>query len=240
MNAGDKDSGLRFILIHGAGLGAWIWDDLIDMLDYPALAVNFPFRDGDPKLREGLTLSSYVDDALDQVVAGLPEKAVIVAHSIGGVVGLELAAGLGDKVVGFVGVGAAIPEPGGSFLSCLPLPKRLLMGAIMRLMGTAPPKSAIRQGLCNDLSEQQTSGVIERFIAESRALYTEGIESPLPTAARWYVKLGKDKEFGLPLQEKMITNLAAEKVVTIESGHLPMLSQPTALAAHLNDFASNL
>lgn len=47
-----------------------------------------------------------------------------------------------------------------------------------------------------------------------------------------------DYEFPQSLQNKMAKNLNAEQIVTLNSGHLPMISHPKKLADHLNKFVA--
>ncbi|MBA2662747.1 MAG: alpha/beta hydrolase [Bradymonadaceae bacterium] len=232
MNPQSRPVGL--VLLHGAGLGAWIWRDVEPLLERPAFAVDFPFRDGTDAQRKHLGLSDYVDHVQAQIEAGPLEHVILVAHSISGIVAVELAARLPERVVGIVGVGAVIPKGANSFVSCLPQPQRTLIRVLMRLLGTRPPDGAIRTSLCSGLSDTLASEVIERFVPESRALYLDRPSAPLPALATGYVKLTEDPEFALALQEKMAANLAAQEVFSIASGHLPMLSHPQALAAHLD------
>lgn len=42
--------------------------------------------------------------------------------------------------------------------------------------------------------------------------------------------------FPVQLQDKMIKNLTAQKVVTLDSGHLPMISKPKELSEILNGY----
>ncbi len=67
-----------------------------------------------------LGLAGYVDHVRRQIDEWSVGQVTIVAYSIGGVVSLDVAKELPDRVAGFVGVSAAIPKPGGSFLSCYP------------------------------------------------------------------------------------------------------------------------
>jgi pimeloyl-ACP methyl ester carboxylesterase len=162
---------------------------------------------------------------------------VIVAHSLGGVVALKLAAGLSTRLAGFVGVGAAIPADGGSFVSSLPLPKRVLTRVLMRVAGTRPPEAAIRRGLCSDLGAREADEVVRRFVPESRAVYLERTTAPAPRVPGRYVLLTEDREFGVPLQRTMASSLHAADMREISSGHMPMLSQPDELARVVNEFA---
>jgi pimeloyl-ACP methyl ester carboxylesterase len=62
-----------------------------------------------------LTLEGYMAYIKQQIEGWEVDKFVIVAHSIGGLLGLKLADLFHDRLVGFVAVGAAIPKNEGSF-----------------------------------------------------------------------------------------------------------------------------
>lgn len=110
------------------------------------------------------------------------------------------------------------------------------MSAILRTMGTKPPESAIRAGLCNDLSSDQAAEIVSGFIPEAVRVYTDRINVSVPDVPKLYVKLTKDKELSPSLQNKMISNFSPQSVRSLETGHLPMLSDPDGLRSILEDF----
>lgn len=233
----NERNDVGFVFVHGAGLGGWIWEDVAGLLDHPHVFADLPARDGSPK---GLGLGDYTDAVLaqaDELDAG---RLVVVMHSLGGVVGLQVADRLAGRLAGIVAVSAAVPRDGGSFVSSLPAPKRWIVGALMRLFGTNAPESAIRKGLCNDLAKEQADEVVRRFVPESKAVYFERTEAQVPDVPRAYVHLTNDNEFDEQTQRAMARNLGAEDVPELATGHLPMLSKPKDLAALLNDFAAGL
>lgn len=236
--SGSDDIGLVFI--PGAGLGGWIWEGMGPALDLPHLFADFPGRQGGANATDGLGFHDYVRHVDDQIGQFASARLVLVAHSLGGVVALKLAEGLGVRLAGFVGVGAAIPRDGGSFVTSLPLAKRALMTVLMRVSGTRPPESAIRKGLCSDLASDVADEVVRRFVPESRAVYFERSGAPEPGVPRMYVLLTEDREFGVRLQRAMASNLGAADVREIASGHLPMLSKPDELTRVVNEFAAHL
>jgi len=231
---------IGLVFVHGAGLGGWIWEGMAPRLDFPYRFADFPGREGADRPTKGLGLDDYVQHLRSQVDELNSERLAIVAHSLGGVLALKLAQRLSTRLGGFVGVGAAIPRNGGSFVSSLPLARRALMTLLMRVAGTKPPESAIRQGLCSDLETRAADEVVRRFVPESRAVYFERAQAPVPDVPRMYVYLTEDKEFGLPLQRAMASNLGAEEVREIASGHMPMLSKPDELAHAVNEFAGSI
>ena len=233
-----KSTDIGVVLIHGAGLRSWIWDDV--KLDLPTLAIDLPHR-GEPKeTRANLSLDDYALDALDQIRAWHTGRVIVVAHSLGGVIGLEVAYKLGEQLAGFVGVCAAIPETSKSFVSTLPVPQKFIMPLILRLAGTQPPASAITSGLCNDVSPELAQRVVKDFSAESRAVFTEPVGYGQLTAPTMYVRTTNDKEYPAALQTAMANRLPNVEIRDIASGHMPMLSQPSQLGEQLNAFANRL
>ncbi|MFB9330174.1 alpha/beta fold hydrolase [Paenibacillus aurantiacus] len=226
------------VLLSGAGLGQEIWADVVSHLACPALVAEYPGRGNGHAGKNGLSLNDYAEHVQRQIEQWGVRRFVLVAHSLGGVIGLRIAREMPERIAGFVAVGAVIPRNGGSFLSVQPLPKRMLLSAMMRLVGTKPPVAVIRQGLCHDLTDEQTQRVMSGFTPESVRVYTDACESGVPEVPRMYVKLTQDKELDQALQDRMAVHLAAQRTVSLPSGHLPMLSMPEELSQLLTTFRS--
>ena len=114
------------------------------------------------------------------------------------------------------------------------------MPIILKLFGTKPPKKSIENELCNDLTDEQTTKITTEFTPEAKRLYTTKINFNLPNTKRLYIQLANDKSIPLTLQNKMAKNLNANKIETIDSGHLPMLSKPKQLATSLSTFVKEI
>ncbi|WP_411842338.1 alpha/beta fold hydrolase [Salinicoccus sp. HZC-1] len=236
-NKGQENENTGFVFIQGAGLQSQIWKMVVSEMENPVLLVDFPEREGENKSRKGLTLQEYNAHIKRQIEAWSVEKFVIVAHSLGGIFALKLSNDLSERVVGFVAVGATIPKSGDSFLSTFPLAKRALMNAILKSFGTRPTESAIRKGLCNDLSYEQANEVVRDFVPESIHVYTGRTDATLPAELpKLYIKLAKDQEMSLSHQDKMIANLSPQKIEMLQTSHLPMLSKPDELRDSLIAF----
>ena len=136
-----------------------------------------------------------------------------VAHSIGGVVGLELANILKERICGFVAVGASIPAANGSYISSFPFFTGMIFRLMIALAGTKPPESALRNGLCNDLTEEQTSKIINLFIPESKKLYTDRLSAQKPPHNSMYLRLKKDNAISESVQNNMIANLKTKQII---------------------------
>jgi pimeloyl-ACP methyl ester carboxylesterase len=76
------------LFVHGLGHGAWCWEQWLDAAadaGHPAAAVSLRGHGGSQgRLRTAL-LGQYVDDVVD-AAAALPRPAVLVGHSMGGLV----------------------------------------------------------------------------------------------------------------------------------------------------------
>jgi len=232
---------IGFVLLHGAGLGAWVWDDVREQLAYPSIAVDFPMRGTNVNTKnEDLTLQQYVESVASKIEHFSPEKIIIVAHSISGVLSLELAHLFQNRIVGFIAVGAAIPRERGSFLSSLPLLNRMVLKAVLSLLGTKPPVSSLQNGLCNDLDELKTMKVVNSFVPESKGLYTDKVRFRGRFPHSLYIRLTEDREFSESIQKDMIARFIPDDVEELNSGHLPMLSKPDELAMIMNNYMMKL
>ena len=224
---------MKFLLLHGAGLGAWIWDRVIPRLASPAVALDLPGR----RKPAHVTLHDCVDHVRDQIVrAG---RAIVVGHSIGAQVAMAAAARAADHVAGIALVGGMVPESGKPFLSLMPPPQRLFMGLLLRRAknGIALPPSLVRKSYCNDLDDATTELVLRNLTPEVTRLYLDPVDwSALPARVpRAYVKLLDDRSVKVAQQERIATRVGAAKTIELRSGHLPMLGRPEELAAALND-----
>ncbi len=231
---------IGIVFIHGAGLGGFIWGQLKPLMHYPVLKIEFPNREGGEKSNSSLSFDDYIQPAIEQIQEWDDKKLVFVTHSIGGCLGLSLAERFSEKVVGFVGISAAIPKNGQSFISILPFPQRLILPLILSLFGTKPPKNAIELELGNDLTEAQKEVIVKRFTPESKSLYSTKIFYKKLDVKTLYIKLTLDKSIPMPLQDQMSANLNAIENATLETGHLPMISKPNELAEILNSFVNTI
>jgi pimeloyl-ACP methyl ester carboxylesterase len=230
-----QNNKLGILFISGAGMQPWIWQEVAKELPLPSVAVDFAELKKTKQLND-ITIDDYVQAALTQAATLNTEKIIIVTHSIGGIVGIELAKQLNEKVAGIVAVSAAIPQPGKSFLSIFPLLQSFITSMILRLVGTKPPVSVIKSGLCNDIDDATATRVTESFDPESIKLYTAPTSAtPLSQIPSLYLATTNDKEYPLNLQLTMAKQLGAE-VVRIDAGHLPMISKTNETIAALQAF----
>jgi pimeloyl-ACP methyl ester carboxylesterase len=222
LGAGDRPVPVVPVLfLGGAGLPGWIWDEV--RADLPAttdsVVVRYP-RGGDA------SLADYACAALEQ--APWPSFAV-VAHSVGGVVATELLARQSGRVAAILGVSAAVPRPGHSFVGAMPLPARWVLGAVLRTVGTRPPAKLIRTGLAGGLPDATADRIVADFDPESVRLYRDRTTARDLPAVRAYLHTTQDQEFTPEMQRGFAEALQVDWTEEVPTGHLPMLQDPAAV-----------
>lgn len=210
----------QLVFLSGAGLPAWIWDEVREVLPVESLVVAYP--------KGSASLRAYAESALSQS----PQRFTLVAHSVGGVVGSEMCALAPDRVEGFLGVSASLPPAGRSFVQAMPLPQRAILGLVLRLLGTRPPDKQIREGLCAGVSDDVAARIVADFAPESRALYTDAVSARSFPAASTYLVTKDDREFPAALQRRFAAELGGS-AETLPTAHLPMLEDPAETAKRI-------
>ncbi len=232
----NTESESAIVLLHGAGLGSWIWEAVLPHLPTPALAIDLPGRAGEALPERRLSLEDCADH-VEARMASLPAPEVtLVAHSVTGALALHLAARPDTKITSLVLVGAVVPPPGAAYVDTLPwLPRAILKTLyFFKPNGVKPPPKLLRRALCNDLDEATTEAVTARSVIEIPALFLDPADwRHLPAGTRrTYVKLLEDTSDLTPaLQDRMAARLGKVETVCLKTGHLPMLSQPEEMAA---------
>ncbi|MGC4939401.1 alpha/beta fold hydrolase [Kribbella sp. DT2] len=216
------------LLVSGAGLPSWIWDQVRKELapSHPTVVAERP-RDA------GASLSQYAAAAL----ASAPwERFAVVAHSSGGTVAAEMIALAPDRVTALLAVSAVVPEPGHSFITSMPFPQRLVLSLAMRLAGTRPPDAAIRRGVAGRVDQETADRIVADFIPESPGLYRNKPQGRAVPERRGYLSTSQDAELPITLQRRFALNLGTPCNESLATGHLPMLEAPEALAQQIESF----
>jgi pimeloyl-ACP methyl ester carboxylesterase len=230
------DDKATMVLLHGAGMGPWVWQRVIDRLDYPAAALDYP----------GRVAGATPEDCAAAVVAELDRRQIgdvaLVMHSLAGVLARELSARLGDRLQRCIFISAVIPPAGGSFVDALGFVNRIVLRVLFRLnpAGLKPSPAMIRRELGNDLSAEDAEHVISRYAAEMPGLYLTPAGTQPIRCPSSYVKLLADQSIFPAQQDSMAARLDEARVHELAAGHLAMLSAPDALAALLDHEAVTL
>lgn len=221
------ESRVGVVFLSGAGLPPWMWDDVrARITDRPTYVGPRP-QGGEASLAEHATA------ALSQAKT---ERFVVVAHSAGGMVAAQIAGLQPERVAGLLGVSCVVPAPGASFVGSMPFPNRVVLGLMMRMLGTRPPEKALRAQAAG-LPEHLVDSIVRDFAPESQRYYRDPAPDAAAPAHRGYVCTTRDDELPEKLQRSFALRLGVAQPDELPTGHLPMLEDPGSIADRVESFA---
>ncbi|HEX8509105.1 MAG TPA: alpha/beta hydrolase [Propionibacteriaceae bacterium] len=221
----DAAANIPVLFLGGAGLPAWMWDDVrADLTQHTDSAVvQYPRA----HVRGSkISLADYADAAAEQAPWS---TFAVVAHSSGGVVATSLLSRHPGRVAGILGIAAVIPRPGHSFVTTMPFPTRLVLGAVIRAAGTRPPAKAIR-AMARGLPDAVADRIVADFDPESVRLYSDPAPARDLPAARGYLRGSDDEELPARVLRSSAETLQAAWNEELSTGHLPMLQDPAGVS----------
>ena len=220
-------------MVHGACVkdGPWWWHRTAALLAGRSIASEAPAlpscgETGAPTSADGPGLADDVD-AVRRVLTTSDEPAVVVAHSYGGIVAAEAAAGV-DAVCHLLLVSSYLPEVGQS-LSSFGGEEPAPFLDIDPEAGTFTVRpEALAATFLQDCDPDVQRQALDRTARQSLAV----LEQPVRAAA-WqdvpstYLVCAQDR--GTPADRQREFAARATSVVEIDAGHHPFLSQPAAV-----------
>jgi pimeloyl-ACP methyl ester carboxylesterase len=238
----------RFVLVHGAFSGAWIWGPLIQRLEmagHSVEAFDLPGLGDDHTPASEVTLDACAA-RLCEVLASHPEPAIVVGHSMGGIIATQAAARCPQRIAALVYVTAFLPKDGQSLLDLTKLPEGAgdQVQANIAIEGEPPvaimPAEASRYALYDCCAEDVAAWAIKQQRAQPVEPFVTPVSIPpgtLDGINRYYVICTRDRAMALALQRRMIAENPCAEVVELSTAHTPQLSMPDELAKALHRFA---
>ncbi|MER5431792.1 alpha/beta hydrolase [Streptomyces sp. NPDC002588] len=221
------------VLVHGAFADGSCWNRVIPLLSGKGLnpvAVQNP-------------LSSLADDvrAAQRVIDQQSAPVLLVGHSWGGAVITE--AGNHSKVAGLVYVAAGAPDSGQSFGAWWDGYEPAPGAAEIRPYGDGYV-ALTREGVHKDFVQDLDAADADLIYATQGPLATRCFEDAISTAAwrskpSWYVVAEDDRTISPAVERDSAVRLGAT-TLSLDSGHVPMLSQPEKVADFIAEAAAGL
>jgi pimeloyl-ACP methyl ester carboxylesterase len=240
----------RFVLVHGAFAGAWIWGPLAEKLrasGHTVETLDLPGSGDDDTPIAEVTLDSCARRVCDVLVQG-GEPALVVGNSMGGIIATQAAARSPDKTAAIVYVAAFIPKDGQSLLDLTHLPEGAddQVQANITIEGepavATMPAEASREAFYACSAADVTETAIARQRPQAVAPFATPVSIPagaLDGIDRYYVLCRQDRSIPPALQRRMIAENPCADVVELDTDHTPQLSATAQLAEALDRFASN-
>jgi pimeloyl-ACP methyl ester carboxylesterase len=224
---------MRVVFVHGACVkdGPWWWHRTAELLAERGVASEAPAlpscgETGVPAGAQGLGLAEDVA-SVRQVLTASDEPAVVVAHSYGGIVTAEAAADV-EAVRHLLLVSSYLPEVGQS-LSSFGGEEPAPFLDIDPEGGTFTVRpEALAETFLQDCHPEIQRQAMDKTARQSLAVLGQPAQS-----AAWqhvpstYLVCAQDKGTPADLQREFAARAA--RVVELEAGHHPFLSQPAAV-----------
>ena len=249
-----------YLLVHGAGQGAWIWGRVWGYLTAP---VEHPPRLYVPRLAnrvypldlpghgadaDGDTADVRLEECVHSITRAVEreglEDVVLVGHGFAASLVLQAAEQLPKPPKRLVLVAGMVPLYRRSMLSVLPQRVRAgfrLLSALSRLSGRdlKLPRSVINNYLCNGMDTMEVVRVMGSFgPMPTRVMTTRvSLDQPQLSCPVTYVVLTQDKILPPDLQRRIAQRVPGVELVQLESCHQVMLYKPRELADVLLGFA---
>lgn len=241
----------RFVLVHGAFSGAWIWGPLEKLLaakGHQAVAFDLPGLGDDHTPAAEVTLDSSAARVCD-ALAQSSDPAILVGHSMGGIVATQAAGRASSRIAALVYVCAFLPKDGQSLLELAHLPEGAGDQVQANIVVTdAPPvavmpASASKDALYGSCTEEVAEWAIAHQSPQPLAPMATPVSIPkgaLDDIARYYVQCGKDQAIPPALQRRMIAENDCTAVFELDTDHTPHLSKVNELALILDEIAGQV
>ncbi|MBD0692351.1 alpha/beta fold hydrolase [Streptomyces sp. CBMA123] len=222
---------VNFVLVAGARLGSWAWDDVVPHLRAAGHAVH-PLTLSGLADKRGLPAGqrTHVQDIVTEVERHDLRQVVLVGHSYAGVPVGQAAQRIGDRLARMVLVDSDVPVDGRSFAAGWPDGGAALTATIADNGGFWPCGQA-EHFAGHGLSEEQTARILAGATPHPGATLTEPatLTGPLADLPTTYVKC---LLAGAEPDEEVAALLTGGhwRLAELDTGHWPMFSRPTDLA----------
>jgi len=232
-DAPDVSAGSRrFVLVHGAFHAAWSWEPVAAELRARGHRVDvfdLPGAGEDPTPLSEVTLDLAAGKVVE-VIESSPEPAVLVGHSMGGIVITEAAGRVPSRISRLVYVTAFRPVDGESLLDLAGLPEGAADGVQANITIEGEPPNAVfdrakaDEVFYHDLPEEVRAAARDRLDPQPLSIFATPVRLPEPIAIPTdYVICTEDGAIPPKLQTLM-ADRAPATVFRLASSHSPMFS----------------
>lgn len=230
-----------FLFIHGSYHGAWCWEKVKALLEKKGniiFALDLPGHGKDQTSRSIVTMDLYVRRVAEFIDEKNLRDFILVGHSMGGIVASLIAEKFPNRIKKLVFIAGMILDNNESLLDLIPESRRIqyLETAAKRADKSIPVNPGlVRDYFLNDCNDEAAiSMVLAKLTPQPIASDAQKIrlttfkELDIPTT---YIFCSRDKAIPAESFKKFFVRLPPNhKIVTIESGHEPMITHSSELA----------
>lgn len=237
-----------FVLVHGMSHGAWCWDPLRERLErrgHRVLAVDLPGHGRRAHEWRRASVDAYAAAVADAMALYGVHRAVVVGHSMAGIVIPKVAERVPARVAHLVFLAAVVVPHGASLLEThLPPASRSLLRGLAAGRGglVQYPAEVAHARWLNDLAagDPRLGAALIRLTAQPLRPWTERVDLRrfyAMTVPRTYIRCLRDVAV-VPARAAEYAARLGVRPVDLDSDHGPMLSHPDELASLLQSIAA--
>jgi pimeloyl-ACP methyl ester carboxylesterase len=222
----------EFVLVPGAWLGAWAWDQVVPVLREASHGVHSLTLSGLAE-KQGVPAGqqTHVQDIVEEIESHNLRDVVLVGHSYSGIPVGQAAERIGDRLDHVIFVDSNVPIDGESFASGWYEGAAALEASIEENGGfwmPLDPTDYAGQGL----TEEEIARIVKGSTPHPGATLTEPavMERSIGELPATYVKCLLDAPEPSDSVAKLLATSERWQLVTMNTGHWPMFSQPRELA----------
>lgn len=229
----------RIILVHGAWHGGWCWEQLVPHLQaagHDVQAPDLPGHGADTTPINRVSLNRYVQKVADLVTSVEDDPALVVGHSMGGIVISQLAETCPESIQRLIYLCAFLPADGETLAqknaddsSLLNDYKRVDREALCMKLDPDHTLDIFYQDCDPDTAARATARLCDQPLAP--------LGTPLQLSRERFGSVPKDgivcrqdRALTPALQRQMYSAGQCQQQFEIESGHSPFYSMPQSLA----------
>lgn len=237
-----------FVLVHGAGHGAWCWFKLVpelEALGHRAITLDLPALGDDMTPIAEVTYEGTIDRVVD-VIGREHAPVILVGHSLGGVSISSAAERVPDQIELLVYLAAFLPCDGDSVSAIYESPDWPAETAQAPPIRSADglsmshsPEGA-RERFYHDCSDADVAYSIARLRPQPLVMRHTPVrvsEERFGQVARAYIHCLDDRAAPIERQRRMVARSPCQQVASLPTGHSPFLAAPALLADTLIELA---
>ncbi|WP_299440334.1 alpha/beta fold hydrolase [uncultured Aquimarina sp.] len=235
------------LLVHGAWEGAWSWGETIPYLEkegHKVITFDLPGHGDDKTPISEISLQLYADSVrkeLDEIA----EPVILVGHSFAGYIISQVAEDSKEFIEKLVFVASAVPYDNKPAVQIFKEDEGSELLANMIFSGDESyatlGRQAIKDVIMTGATDEQVDYALPKFVKQATKPFFEVVKTDnnfneIPKA---YVETTKDRVISLEAQRKAQKETGINEVVTLEDGHVPLVTGPENLGNALNQIATS-
>jgi pimeloyl-ACP methyl ester carboxylesterase len=235
-----------YVLIHGGGAGGWVWDRVTPHLErngHKVVAPDLPSHGNDETPIQWVTLQAYAD-RICEVLEAQTAPVVLVGHSSGGIAITQAAEYCPDRIEMLVYLSAYLLPNGMSLLQYVTRDTELSIGSLLIIAEDQSYVTLREEGLKAVIFGDCSDEDMERFKSLMVPEATAPVSTPLTTTdenfgrvPRVYIECLQDRAIAPSVQKEMYIHIRCERVISMNTSHMPLFSAPEELAGHLSSLS---